>query len=151
MMFFGVRLLGLLAIAFPAAAQLDSPALRTKFGSPLPRETFHMAAGFDLVADYGPNGQVCKLQVPSLMPSDEKVSNIDTMRRRMYDFLLQVVPASMRGREVGGFMSSTGANHSVVVTQYEKATFTEVRLAEPPMGGTLTVQFNSDACPKRSR
>ena len=67
-----VRLLICVLIwALPAVAQLDSPALRAKFGAPLNRETFHLPAGFDLVVDYGPDLQVCKLEVPSLMPTDE--------------------------------------------------------------------------------
>jgi hypothetical protein len=32
--------------------QLDSAALHAKFGTPLNRETFHMPAGFDLVAEF---------------------------------------------------------------------------------------------------
>ena len=150
-MSFGLRLLCLLALAFPAAAQLDSSALRAKFGSPLPRETFHMAAGFDVVADYGPNGQVCKLEVPGLMPSNETVANIETMRRRMYAFLLDLVPAPVRGAGGQAFASTTGASHTVFITQYEKVTITEVRSTQDPMGGSIAVQFNSDGCPKPAR
>ena len=54
-----------LLFAMSAFAQLDSAALHAKLGTPLNRETFHMPAGFDLVVDYGANGQVCKLQVPA--------------------------------------------------------------------------------------
>jgi hypothetical protein len=67
-----------------AVAQLDSAALHAKFGMPLNRETFHMAAGFDLVVDYGANSQVCKLHVPALMPSTERVSYATVMKQRMY-------------------------------------------------------------------
>jgi hypothetical protein len=62
-------LLCFLALALPASAQLDSAQLRVKFGAPLDRETFHIPAGFDLVVDYGVGHQVCKLQVPALMPT----------------------------------------------------------------------------------
>ena len=64
------RLVCLLALAFPAYAQLDSAQLRAKLGSPLRRETFRVPPGFDLVVDYAADNQVCKLQVPALMPTD---------------------------------------------------------------------------------
>ena len=91
-----------LSFALSAAAQLDSAALHAKFGTPLNRETFHMPAGFDLVVDYGANSQVCKLQVPALMPTTESVENATVMKQRMYDFLSQLVPASIgEGRNSG--------------------------------------------------
>ena len=83
-----------------AVAQLDSAALHAKFGMPLNRETFHMSAGFDLVVDYGANSQVCKLQVPALMPSTERVANGTVMKQRMYHFLSELVPDSIRGKEL---------------------------------------------------
>lgn len=64
-----------LGFALHAPAQLSSSDLRAKFGQPLHRETFHMPQGFDLVVDYAPDSQVCKLEVPALMPSNEKVQN----------------------------------------------------------------------------
>lgn len=79
---------------------LDTSALRAKFGSPLNRETFHIPPGFDLVVDYGPSNQVCRLEVPALMPIDEKVEKVQNsavMEQRMYDFLAEVVPPSIRG------------------------------------------------------
>ena len=59
--------LALLVLGFtlPALAQLDSSALRAKFGSPLNREIFHMSQGFDMTVDYGTGNQVCRLQVPA--------------------------------------------------------------------------------------
>ena len=51
-----------------------------------------MPEGFDLVVDYGANSQVCKLQVPALMPTTESVDNATVMRQRMYHFLSELVP-----------------------------------------------------------
>ena len=62
------------SFTLPGFAQLDSVALRAKFGMPLNRETFYMPVGFDLVVDYGPNGQACKSHVPAPMPTTEQVS-----------------------------------------------------------------------------
>lgn len=89
-----------LSFALSAAAQVDSAALHAKLGTPLNRETFHMPAGFDLVVDYGANNQVCKLQVPALMPTTESVANATVMKQRMYDFLSELVPDSIRGKEL---------------------------------------------------
>ncbi len=59
-----IRAICALVLALPAAAQLDSSALRAKYGSPVNRETFHIPWRFDLVVDYGTGNQVCKLEVP---------------------------------------------------------------------------------------
>jgi hypothetical protein len=53
--------LGCLLLALPALAQLDSVALRAKFGAPLTRETYHLPQEFDLTVDYNTENQVCKL------------------------------------------------------------------------------------------
>lgn len=92
----------------PALAQLDSAALRAKFGVPLDREVFRMPAGFDLIVDYGATGQACRLQVPALMPTTEQVANAAVMKQRMYEFLAGLVLDSMRGKELGR-MSRTWA------------------------------------------
>ena len=66
------RLLALcFSLTLSAVAQLDSAALDAKFGIPLNRKIFRMPESFDLVVDYGANSQVCKLQVPALMPTTE--------------------------------------------------------------------------------
>jgi|ERR1700693_4096168 len=82
----GIFAICCLGFALPAVAQLDSSALRSKYGPPLNRETFHMPEGFDLVVDYDAANQACKMEVPALMPTNAQVPNIDEMKRRMYDF-----------------------------------------------------------------
>jgi hypothetical protein len=138
-----------LALAIPAVAQLDSSALRSKFGPPLNRETFHMPAGFDLIVDYDAGNQVCKLKVPALMPTNEQVSNAAAMKRRMYDFLADLVPAAMRGKELnrGAFMSGLISWSSV---EYEHVTINELQYANQPFSkdNTITVTFNQ--CETRS-
>ena len=71
-------------LSLPALAQLDSSALRAKYGPPLNRETYRMPAGFDLIVDYGAGNQVCKVQVPALMPTKDKVARAAEMTQRMY-------------------------------------------------------------------
>lgn len=55
------------SIASLAFAQIDESALRSKYGAPLDRETFAVRPGIEMVVDYGPSKQVCKLQLPSGM------------------------------------------------------------------------------------
>jgi hypothetical protein len=135
------------ALALPAAAQLDSASLHAKFGSPLDRETYHMPAGFDLVVDYGSNHQVCKLQVPALMPTDEKVSNSDVMKARMYAFLSELIPNSMRGKELGRFMNAMGIQ-SFLTIDYEHITVGESQDGSNSFAGTITVSFKTEGCQK---
>ena len=137
-----------LGFALPGVAQLNSSALRSKYGPPLNRETFHMPAGFDLIADYDAANQVCKLKVPALMPTNEQVSNAAAMKRRMYDFLADLVPAAMRGKELnrGAFMSGLISWSSV---EYEHVTIIEAQVGDPfGRDNTITVTFNQ--CETRS-
>ena len=134
------------SFTLPAVAQLDSAALRMKYGTPLNRETFHMPAGFDLVVDYGASNQVCKLHVPALMPTTEQVSNSAVMKQRMYDFLGELVPDSMRGKELGRGASMMGAI-SMVFIEYEHVTVSELQTGKPfSHDNTITVTFTSDTC-----
>ena len=83
-------------LTVPAMAQLDSSALRAKYGPPLNRETYRMPAGFDVIVDYGAGNQVCKIQVPALMPTQEKIARAAEMKQRMYDFLVVELSPKLR-------------------------------------------------------
>jgi len=122
----------------PAMAQLDSFALRARFGPPLNRETFHMPAGFDLVVDYGPTNQVCRLEVPA---SDNTINS----KKAMYDFLADLVPAQMRGIEQLRMSQSMGAL-SIQSIEYDFATMRELQYANQPFQGTLTITFKNGDC-----
>jgi hypothetical protein len=142
----GIFAICCLGFTLPAAAQLDSAALRVKYGSPLNRETFHMPAEFDLIVDYGANNQVCKLGLPALMPTSEKVSNAAEMRQRMYSFLAELVPYSMRGKELNQGTIATGAISTLFV-EYEHVTVVELQLENQPFGNnTITVTFKNGNC-----
>jgi hypothetical protein len=143
----GVFAMCCLGFALPAFAQLDASALRAKFGLPLNRETFHIPAGFDLVVDYGPSNQACKLEVPALMPTNEKVQNSAVMKQRMYDFLADVAPASIRGKEL-----MRGATQMGLATmswiEYENITIGECQHGDQAFSKdhTITVTFKSYDC-----
>ena len=136
-----------LALAVPAFAQLDSSALRAKYGSPLNRETFRIPPGFDLIVDYGAGYQACKLELPALMPTNEKISRGSEMKQRMYDFLGDLVPSPMRGKELGRRMEAMGAI-SVSSVEYEHVTVSELADANQPFGhnNTITVRFKNGEC-----
>jgi hypothetical protein len=128
-----------LGLVLPAVAQLDPSVLRAKYGAPLNRETFHMPAGFDLIVDYGAANQVCRLKVPALMPTNAKVSSADDMKQGMYDFLADLVPAAMRGKELGTLILGVGMI-SFSSTEYEHITIIEVQHA---VNNTITVTFKN--------
>jgi len=131
-----------LGFTFPAAAQIDSSVLRVKYGSPLNRETFRMPAGFDLIVDYGAGNQVCKLEVPALMPTNEKVQRASEMKQRMYDFLGDLVPDTMRGKELRRMMSMSGVM-SISWVEYEHITISELQGSNKD---TITVTFQDTHC-----
>lgn len=142
----GFCTLAFLGLCLPAFAQLDSATLRAKFGQPANRETFHHAAGFDLVVDYGADHQVCQLEVPQLMPTDAKISNLDEMRKRMDEFLLELVPDSVRGKELFRGMSSAGAI-SVSIIDYEHVSISAVQSANDVFPKDPTrVMFKTPGC-----
>jgi hypothetical protein len=135
-----------LPLALPAAAQLDSSALRAKYGSPLNRETFRLPQGFDLIVDYGAGNQVCRLLVPALMPAHGQVSRASEMKQRMYNFLADLVPGSMRGKEIGRMMETMGAI-SISWIEYEHVTISESQHADSfAPDNTITVTFKTDGC-----
>jgi hypothetical protein len=143
----GVFAICCLGFTIPAVAQLDSSALRAKYGSPLHRETFHMPSGFDLIVDYGASNQVCKLELSALMPQHGKViSSVSEMKQRMYDFLAELVPRSMRGKELGRGNYLFGAI-SLLSVEYEHVTIVEPKDENQPFGNnTITVSFKTNNC-----
>jgi len=104
-----------------------------------------MSAGFDLVVDYGPSQQACTLEVPALMPTKDNPANSSVMKQRMYEFLADLVPASVRGKELRRMLVAMGAN-SVEFVEYEHVMVSEAQNANEPFGGTITVRFKRDEC-----
>ena len=133
------------SLTLSAVAQLDSAALHAKFGIPLNRETFRMPAGFDLVVDYGANSQVCKLQVPALMPTTESVANATVMKQRMYHFLSELLPASIRGKELTRGTILLGSN-SMIFIEYENVFVNELDAGPFNDDNIITITFERDDC-----
>jgi hypothetical protein len=138
-----------LGLTLPVFAQFDSSTLHAKLGQPLNREIYHMATGFDVVVDYGISTQVCRLEVPALMPRDPaaKVSNTTELKQRMYDFLVDLIPASERGKEVGRFAEIHGMV-SLTTIEYENITISEIQYANEPesTNNTITIRLKNVGC-----
>ena len=107
-----------LALVSPALSQIDGATLRAKYGAPLNRETFQVRPNIEMVVNYGPNGQLFRIELP---PGEnmrgEVPANIATTQQ-VDEVIAEVVPLSVRGRETnrGSFMS--GMN-SMTMTDYE--------------------------------
>lgn len=136
--------LGYWLLAMPASAQLDASKLRAKYGSPLHRETFHLPRGFDLVVDYGPDNQVCKLEVPVEMPAPPQASFWNP-RQDMQRFLIDLVPNWMRGKEVSHSMFVAGAFFQSYVL-YERVSIIESGRGPGDSQNMITVQFKNGVC-----
>lgn len=83
------------------------------------------------------------------MPTDEKVQNSAVMKQRMYDFLDELVPASMRGRELGRMAQQMGTI-SLVSVDYEYVTVSELQVGNQHDRGTITLRFKSYDCQRQA-
>ncbi len=81
-----------------------------------------------------------------MMPHETaKVWNITVQKQRMYDFLADLVPASMRGKEGTRLFEQLGMI-SLMTTDYEKVTVSEVQNDTQPETGTTTIRFKNTGC-----
>jgi hypothetical protein len=97
-----------------------------------------------LTVDYGAGNQVCKLQVPADPPPPPGASGPFNPRQQMQDFLADLVPASMRGKELNRCMMSTGAFSGVSATEYEHVTISQ---SQSGRNDTIAVIFYNAGCP----
>jgi hypothetical protein len=134
-----------LLAASSALAQVDAYSLRSKYGQPLDRETFTVRPGIEMVVDYGPSKQVCKIQ----LPSGKKIVGTAPVgaitKDQINEVLNEVVPPSIRGKELGRMMQGTGAP-MLFMTGYEHVTISELQINY--VGQGITVTFKDSACPK---
>jgi hypothetical protein len=129
-----------LVLTQSAFAQIDGAQfganLRTKYGPALPRETFTVRAGIEMIVDYSPNGHVCRIQLPPIGPSqDSRISN----RQAIDEITLELVPISLRGNEVGRLMQAMGAA-SISTVEYENITIAEAFQGGRRTGVTISLK-----------
>ena len=115
--------------------QMDSTALRAKYGEPLARETFQVRPNIEAIVTYGPGRQVCRIELP---PGRD----VET-RQQVDDVVAELVPLAARGKEIRRMVASTGRN-SLSSIEYEN-----VNIAEPQDNGrrtAVTITFNRPDC-----
>jgi hypothetical protein len=115
-----------------AFAQTDwagfAAGLRSKYGPPLLRETFVPKPGVEMAVDYAANGNVCKIQLPSYV---------------LDDFLTELIPVSMRGKELRKMVEMSGMN-SIRIVEYENVAVSESYHGDQRTG--VTVSFPKEQC-----
>jgi hypothetical protein len=142
--------LGLLAafagFSCSAFAQIDASGfaseLRAKYGPPLARETFTARPGLEMVVDYSAVGHVCSIQLPPFAPGREP--GVITAQA-VEDFLAELVPSAMRGKELRRMAEQMGL-HSASIVEYENVTILESSQAGQRTG--ITVTFKGEECRK---
>ena len=131
-------------LVLPAFAQIDGARfasdLRAKYGPPLARENFIARPGIEMIVDYAANGHVCKIALPPVAPVPE--SNVQTPKA-VDDFVAELVPPTMRGRELQRLHEATGLP-SVSIVEYEHVTISESFQGQRRTG--VTVTFKDEAC-----
>jgi len=143
---FALALVLLSVSASPTFAQMDAFTLRSKYGAPLDRESFTVRPGIEMVVDYGPSKQVCRIQLPSGMRIVGTVPPGAVTKQQIDEVLDEVLPPSIRGKEVNRMMMATGAP-MFFVTEYEHVTIGESQVAG--VGKGITITFKDESCPRQ--
>src|SRR5665213_2799364 len=143
---FAIRFAVLLIVTSSAFAQIDTVHLRSKYGAPLDRETFTVRPGIEMVVDYGPAKQVCRIQLPSGRQIIGDVPPGAITKKQIDQVLNEVVPPSRRGKELGGMATGSGVG-VMSSAEYEHVTITEFKNAG--VGTGITVIFKDPTCAKK--
>jgi hypothetical protein len=133
--------------AVSVSAQFDADrfaaGLRANYGPPLTREVFLVPVG-EMVVDYAANGHACRIQLPAIGPEEGRPNVLSP--KGVDDFLLKLLPLSMRGKELGKIAALFGAP-SIVTTQYENVTISDAFQGQIRTGVTAT--FTKEKCQDR--
>jgi hypothetical protein len=139
--------LGLVSSAF---GQVDATTLRAKYGDPinygklLNIETFKVRNNITMMVNYGPSGQACRIVVHPAGQSTVRQAPPDIATKQQVDEVLQeVVPPSMRGKEMRSAMTEMGAV-SFLLIEYEHLSITELLKNETPRN--VKVAFKQQGC-----
>ena len=100
-----------------------------------------------MVVDYSAGKQVCRIQLPSGKKIVGTVPHGAITKQQIDEVLNEVVPPSIRGRELARMMTATGAP-MLFVTAYEHVTIGESQIAY--VGKGITVTFKDSTCPKQT-
>jgi hypothetical protein len=137
----------ILLAASSAFAQIDAYSLRAKYGPPLNRETFTVRPGIEMIVDFAAGKQACRIQLPSGKKIVGTVPVGATTKQQIEEVLNEVVPPSIRGKELGKMIQATGAP-MILVTEYEHVAISEFQINY--VGQGITVSFKEPACAKQT-
>ena len=145
-----------LVLVSSAFGQIDATTLRAKYGDPVNygkrvnSETFKVRNNIEIVVQYGPSGQVCRIELPPGQSIVGQVAPDGTTKQQVDEVLQEVVPPSMRGKEIRSGVIYVGAP-SFLLIEYEHVTITELLQNETPT--SVTVAFKEKGCvtPKVNR
>ena len=137
----------LIVLALSASAQIDATKfaadLRAKYGPPLAREVFAVPPGIEMAVDYAANGHICRIQLPPVAPG--RHSAVKTAQG-VDEFLVELIPPAMRGKELGRTMMAVGAPSASMIA-YENVAIVRSFHAGVPSG--ITVTFPHEECHDR--
>lgn len=129
-----------IALTFSLSADQFASDLQTKYGPALHREIFRIPAG-EMVAEYSTDGRVCSITLPPMAPDKNRPNVSGT--KFMDDFILELVPNVMRGKELRRYISGFGLI-SVATVEYENVSIAETLTGE--MRTTVSVHFKNVIC-----
>jgi hypothetical protein len=98
---------------------MTAEMLRAKYGPPQGSK-FTISPGFEIVVEWEPDGQVRRIEFPRIAPDAMGASTA----QRVDEVLLELVPISMRGKELGSGVKRFGI--STKNTYYEHVMIIEV-------------------------
>ena len=82
------------------------------------------------------------------MPTDSKIQNGAEMKQKMYAFLADLIPDSIRGKEMGRHVLMMGA-FSLSTVEYEYVMISEANYANQQFDSSynkITVRFKNAGC-----
>ena len=147
---FVVVTVGSLCLALSAFGQITTTMLRARYGTPTKSdapasesfragkgdgglvvnyasaETFKVRDNIEMVVNYGPSGQVCRIDLPGReQPVGRQASTDAETNRQLHEVLDEVVLPSIRGKELRSMLEQFGLP-AARWTEYENLTIVEI-------------------------
>ena len=130
------------------AQQMDSTALRAKYGEPLAREIFQVRPNIEAVVIYGSGRQVCRIELPpgSYMNVVGEAPAHFVTKQQVDEVIDELIPLATRGSEIGRFTMFAGGI-SFSAANYQNVSISEPQDPDHPGHRTaVTITFNRADC-----